>query len=215
MAVIIKTIFQILGSLSAYLFPKQLSRLFRNVLDQIYTGRNRNGFASFGRGSTISYKVNSLNGCNNISIGRSTWLGRNIQLNAWKSFQYQDFKPCIKIGNFCSIRDNAHITAINSIRIGDNVLTGTNILITDNTHGTISKLTMNIRPKLRPLYSKGGVVIEDNVWLGNNVCILGGVIIGQGAIIGANSVVTSSIPPYSVAVGTPARVIKTFNEQRD
>ncbi len=212
MAVKIKTTLQILGGLSTYLYPKELSILLRKVLDQWYTGRYRNDFASFGHGSTICYKANMLNDCNDISIGHSTWLGKNIQLTAWKSFQDQDFSPFIKIGNFCCIRDNAHITAINSVQIGDNVLTGTNVLITDNTHGNASKSTMNIRPELKTLSSKGAVAIEDKVWLGNNVCIIVNVSIGKGSIIGANSVVTSNVPPYSVAVGTPARVIKTFNE---
>jgi virginiamycin A acetyltransferase len=53
------------------------------------------------------------------------------------------------------------------------------------------------------------VVIEDDVWLGYNVTVLPGVTIGQGSVIGAGSVVTSDIPPYTVAVGNPAKVIKT------
>jgi lipopolysaccharide O-acetyltransferase len=55
-------------------------------------------------------------------------------------------------------------------------------------------------------------IIEDNVWLGEFVSILPGVTIGKGNIIGANSVVTQDIPPYSIAVGTPARVAKRFDE---
>lgn len=60
----------------------------------------------------------------------------------------------------------------------------------------------------RSMYSKGPVVIGNNVWLGNNVCVMPGVTIGDGAIIGANSVVTHDIPAYSVAAGIPAKVIK-------
>ena len=60
----------------------------------------------------------------------------------------------------------------------------------------------------RPLYSKGSVVIGNNVWLGNNVCVMPGVTIGDGAIIGANSVVTHDVPAYAVAAGIPARVVK-------
>ena len=58
------------------------------------------------------------------------------------------------------------------------------------------------------MYSKGGIHIEKNVWIGNNVCILSSVNIGKGAIIGANSVVTHDVPPYCVAAGNPARIIK-------
>ena len=52
------------------------------------------------------------------------------------------------------------------------------------------------------------VIIEDDVWIGARVCILPGVVIGKGSVIGACAVVSKSIPPYSVAVGNPAKVVK-------
>ena len=54
--------------------------------------------------------------------------------------------------------------------------------------------------------------VGNNVWLGDKVSILPGVHIGDGSVIGANSVVTHSIPPYSIAAGNPAKVLKTINE---
>jgi acetyltransferase-like isoleucine patch superfamily enzyme len=60
----------------------------------------------------------------------------------------------------------------------------------------------------QPIHSRGDIVIEDDAWLGVNVCVLDGVRIGTGAVIGAGSVVTSDIPDYAVAVGVPARVVK-------
>ena len=60
----------------------------------------------------------------------------------------------------------------------------------------------------RDLHIKGPVLIEDSVWIGDNVVVLSGVTIGKGSVIGANSVVTKDIPPYSMAVGCPAKVIK-------
>lgn len=63
-------------------------------------------------------------------------------------------------------------------------------------------------PNQRPLYSKGAVHIGNNVWIGQNACIMPGVTIADGAIIAANSVVTHDIPAYSVAAGAPAKVIK-------
>lgn len=54
----------------------------------------------------------------------------------------------------------------------------------------------------------GKIVIEDDVWVGSNAIILHGVKIGRGAVIGAGSIVTKSVPPYAIAVGNPAKIIK-------
>ena len=77
-----------------------------------------------------------------------------------------------------------------------------------NSHGQSTREHMSIPYYERPMYSKGPVVIGNNVWLGNNVCVMPGVTIGDGAIIGANSVVTHDIPAYAVAAGIPAKVVK-------
>ena len=67
-------------------------------------------------------------------------------------------------------------------------------------------------PKLRSV--KGPVTIGNNVWIADNVMILSGVSVGDGAVLGAGSIVTKDVPPYSVAVGSPARVIKKrFSEE--
>ena len=65
----------------------------------------------------------------------------------------------------------------------------------------------------RPIHGQGldyaPIVVEDDVWIGGRVNVVAGVTIGQGAVIGAGAVVTIDIPPYSVAVGVPARIIKS------
>lgn len=137
-------------------------------------------------------------------------IGANVQLTAWQG----DYgAPLIRIGNKCTIRDFAHITAVRSIIIGDNLLTGTNVLISDNSHGGFSSEHLNMPPHCRPVCSKGGVVIGDNVWLGDNVCVLAGVTIGNGVVVGANSVVTHDIPDFSLAAGCPAKVVKRISCQ--
>ena len=56
--------------------------------------------------------------------------------------------------------------------------------------------------------SKGDIIIKDDVWIGTNAIILSGVTIGQGAIIAAGAVVTKDVPPYAIAGGNPAQIIK-------
>jgi acetyltransferase-like isoleucine patch superfamily enzyme len=123
------------------------------------------------------------------------------------------FTPSISIGSDVSLGEFNHITAINSISIGDGVLTGRWVTISDNAHGNLDDDTA-LMPSERDLYSKGSVTIEDNVWIGDKVTILPNVRIGEGSVIGANSVVTKDIPPFCVAAGNPAKIIRKLNEHK-
>ena len=167
----------------------------------------------------IGYPVNwyppvrTLRGGKYISIGDKVSIGKNVTLTAWNHYQKQRFTPEITIGNNSSIGDESHITAINKIWIGNNVLTGKKILITDNAHGASDYSLISIAPNKCPLYSKGPVIIEDNVWIGEKSSIMPGVKIGYGSIIAANSVVTCDIPPYSVAAGIPAKIVKILSRK--
>ncbi|PKP41232.1 MAG: acetyltransferase [Bacteroidetes bacterium HGW-Bacteroidetes-12] len=144
-----------------------------------------------------------------ISVGKGFTTGFNCRLDAFS----EDGNNCIKIGENVQINDYVHIGAVKSIEIGDNVLIASKVYIADHNHGNYSEeecdCPMSI-PKDRKLYSKK-VVIEKNVWIGEFVSILPGVIIGEGSIIGTMSVVNKDIPPYSIAVGSPAKVIKRYN----
>ncbi len=152
-----------------------------------------------------------LCGTDCISIGKGTQIDRNSILTAWKSYGDQLFSPSIIIGNNSYIGENVHISACDSIKIGNGVLTGRYVYISDNSHGNGSLMQSDISPLDRPLYIKGPVVIEDNVWIGERVCILSGVHIGKGAIIAANAVVTKDVPANTVVGGVPAKVLKIMN----
>ncbi|WP_106058535.1 DapH/DapD/GlmU-related protein [Clostridium vincentii] len=118
------------------------------------------------------------------------------------------------IGQYCKMGDNVHIVALEKVTIGNNCLLASKIFISDTNHGDYSMQGQDsapsIAPKDRPLYTKS-VSIGNNVWIGENVCILPGVRIGNGSIIGANSFVNKDIPDKCIAVGSPARVIKRYN----
>ena len=90
------------------------------------------------------------------------------------------------------------------------MLTGPRVLITDNSHGNNASDSLNTPPFMRPLISRGKVVIEDNVWIGEGSMIMPNVTVGKGSIIAANSVVTKDIPPYCLVAGSPAKIIKTL-----
>ena len=89
---------------------------------------------------------------------------------------------------------------------------GRRVTITDNSHGkNTSYVEFQLSPCKRNIYSKGPVIIEDNVWIGDKATILAGVKIGFGSIVGANSVVTKDVPPYSIVGGVPAKILSTLN----
>lgn len=195
-----------LGKILNYLRLEQITHIYSFARNHIYTGFLYNRFQQMGTGSIIYWKAYHLQGMQNISIGRKCIFEAGLELTTWSNDTTN--RPVIKIGDNCLFRRNAHITATQEIIIGENLLTGTNVFITDNSHGITNKEALNEAPRIRPIVSKGKVRIGNNVWLGNNVCILPGVTVGDGCIIGANSVVTHNIPPYSVAGGVPAKIIK-------
>ncbi|NCD70759.1 DapH/DapD/GlmU-related protein [Mucilaginibacter agri] len=120
----------------------------------------------------------------------------------------------LRLGKNIQMNDYVHITAGNNVTIGDNVLIASRVYISDTSHGRYGPDEYNSPfdiPVARLLFFKH-VIIEDNVWLGEGVCVLPGVTIGFGAIIGANAVVTKNVPAMSIAVGAPAKVIKKFDE---
>lgn len=181
-------------------------------MNLFYTGRMSFCFKKFGK-SIIHYPLRNIVGAKYIAIGNNVFIGKNVTITAWDAYLGFCFSPQIIIGNGSSIGDDAHITAINCIIIGNNVRSGKKILITDNSHGQINRDLMDISPIKRPLFSKGPVIIEDNVWIGEKVSIMPNVKIGKGSVIAANSVVTKDIPSYSVAAGVPAKVVKQFNSK--
>ena len=158
-------------------------------------------------------KVNLIKGSKYFKINSDTSFGKMAVLTAWDKYGDISYNPEIKIGNKCSFGDYIHFTCINKIIIGDNLLTGRWVTISDNNHGDTNLATLSIAPIQRDLTSKGPIVIGDNVWIGDKATILSGVTIGDGAIIAANSVVTKDVPPFSIVAGNPAKIIKTFSNK--
>lgn len=157
-------------------------------------------------------KIEAFIGGQYMFIGDGTAFGNHVYLTAWDTYQthngIQYLKPEIHIGENCSFGDFNHITCINKIIIGNNLLTGKWVTITDNSHGNTDSDSLSIPPINRVLFSKGSVIIGNNVWIGDKATILPGVTIGDGAVIGANAVVTKDVPAYCIVGGNPARIIK-------
>jgi lipopolysaccharide O-acetyltransferase len=121
------------------------------------------------------------------------------------------------IGDNVKLNHRCHIGVMKSMKIGNDVLFASNVFISDHTHGSYAGENQSSpfqAPNAREIICQE-VEIGDRVWIGENVAILMGVSIGESSIIGANSVVTKNIPAFSIAVGSPARVIKTWDQSTE
>lgn len=206
MCVFFENIIQFIVLLFSYIYGYKHHSVFIRVRNKLYGMWIRRMFLSMGK-STICTSLR-LSGGKHISIGNNTMIGYNTILAAHDFLLGKHFSPQIVIGDNVNIGDDSNISCINKIIIGNGVRMGRRVMLNDNSHGTFERHMLDIQPNLRPLVSKGPIVIEENVWIGEMVCVLGGVHIGKGSIIGAGSVVTKDIPPYSLACGIPAKVVK-------
>ena len=187
-------------------------RRMRSAIDNKSTilDSNINGLICLGRGSLIkdsnvggNAKVSDHVGifeCNiegNISVGRYTTInGPNT--NIFSAIHSIDF------GRFCSIAPGCAIYEVN--HVSERCTTYNifrNLIFADPSSSNIWSGDLKY-----DIVSKGSIVVGNDVWIGTQSCITSGVTIGDGAIIGANSVVTTDIPPYAIAAGNPAKVIK-------
>ncbi len=150
-----------------------------------------------------------------INIGTLT-AGKYCRIEALK---YLDKQPQINIGEGVSFGHFVHIACIQTIDIGDNVMFGSNVYVTDHDHGDYSENSHEASsPKSIPssrIVKSTPVIIGNNVFIGEYVTILKGVNIGDGVVIGSGSVVTKSIGANSLAVGVPALIIKRYSEKEN
>lgn len=114
----------------------------------------------------------------------------------------------IRIG--CDVGINAQTivqsTTGNAVEIGDDCVIGQRCLIIGG--GSYDLSDPDRLTRVSPIIRDGGVVIEENVWLGANVSVLGGVTVARGSVAGAGTLMSRSVPPYSVCMGVPARVVR-------
>ncbi|MBS7231924.1 acyltransferase [Flavobacterium psychroterrae] len=204
---ILKKIIRNIVIIFSYIFTKKMSITIDIFFNLLYTFWHTREFRNIGESVSFAYPL-YLKGGKYISVGTNVGADQRLRLDAIDEFLGDKFTPEIIIGDNVSIQKDCHIGAIDRISIGNNVLLASKVYISDHFHGEITKEALLLPPAQRKLYSKGPIIIEDNVWLGEGVVVLPGVTIGKNSIVGANAVVTKSIPKNCVAGGNPARIIR-------
>lgn len=182
-------------------------RKFPGLIQSPTVTHQIDGHFDYGRG------VNIGDGCNlivppkaELLLGDGCYIGRYVELGPSGS---------IRIGAQTSIQDRSIL--IGDVAIGRYCMLSLNVLMTSGTHYFQNAPHLLIRdqdflvskdPILSSRHSRT-IRVEDDCWLGMNAVVMPGVTVGRGCVVGASAVVTHDIPPYSVAVGAPARVIKS------
>lgn len=188
-----------------YIF--KLSVYLKSVFSKVYSGWLAGNFSHCGENLAIEYPFGGV-GLKYISIGDNFISGARFRLEAHSNFAENVYSPKITIGNNVNINFDCHIGCINEIKIGNDVLIASKVLIIDHDHGDINLQSVKVAPMKRPLVSKGKISIGNNVWIGEGCVLMAGVDIGDNCIIGANSVVTKKFDANTVIAGNPAKIIK-------
>jgi acetyltransferase-like isoleucine patch superfamily enzyme len=178
---------------------KGVWRYFKNIKNRLIFGKYGRNVYIFPGGQIVRPQF--------ISIGDNVRIGKNTDIYVHpKDRDSKEF--VLKIGNNVHVGSYNIIGARNSILLEENALLGPRVTIVDHSHHYEN---VDAPIKSQEVTEGGPVRLERDCWVGANVFILPNVTIGHHAVIGANSVVNRDIPPYSVAVGAPARVIKRYD----
>ncbi|HZZ95725.1 MAG TPA: acyltransferase [Jatrophihabitantaceae bacterium] len=173
--------------------PWYLVRYYRFVVMRL---RNPHvimrGFVFLDRGA----RIYARRGYARLILGKWVHLGVNTALRCHEG--------TLSLGDKSNLARNISVNCYLDVEIGDNALIADDVYISDFDH-RFDDLAMPIKDQG---IAKSRVRIDRDVWLGTKVTVCRGVVIGEGTVVGANAVVTKDLPPFSVAVGVPARVIR-------
>jgi hypothetical protein len=202
------------------MFIKLISKIIVKVCESIikvyqwaYITKMKSQFKKVGDKFSIEIP-SSLYGLGYVSVGENFIARRNIKLRAFDTSDYSGFYPELVIGDNFYAGTDCHISSIKRIKIGNNVALASRVTIIDHSHGKSDYSDLEEPVMLRELSTKGEIIIEDNVWIGEGVIVLGGVKIGKNSIIASNAVVTKDVPAYSITGGVPSRIIKSIPHRK-
>lgn len=173
-----------------------IQKLLKNYLGRLQCFRF--GIKNHGKNIYIGVRTKIIG-------GQNIYLGNNVQI------RHDCFLACnenakLIINDGVDLGERSRVCCALKIKIGQKVLTGPNVFITDHDHGYTDIKSPIIEQNI---IIRRDVLINDDSFCGTNVVIMG-CTIGKHCVIGANSVVTKDIPDYSVVVGAPAKIIKNI-----
>lgn len=160
----------------------------------------------------------------NVTVDGGTFIGRDVTISEGVCFYGKsEVFGKVQIGRYSSINGPSTriCSAVHHVYIGSFCSIASNVIIQEYNHAINLPTTYNIFSHIfndnqtsDSIVSKGPIIIDDDVWIGSNSVVLSGVHIGKGSVIGAGTVVSKNIPPYSVVIGNPCKIIrKRFSDE--
>lgn len=153
----------------------------------------------------IDSKISKLCSIEVSNKGTHTTIGANSIIDDFVKIKHVGGIGNIRIGENVYINSGTVLYSGNGITIGNHVLIGPNCSLVPVNHAFRDKNSLIINQGFEA--SKGGIIIEDDVWIGANVVILDGAIIRKGAVVGANSLVNSELEAYSISYDSPCKTV--------
>lgn len=179
--------------------------MIKALIKKILRG-DKNNWGSLGEHSSVASDIRLFNE-RHIKIGEEASIGPGCYFGCWDAYAGIDLYPQLVIGDRFYARERLTILCAGNIKIGNAVTIAGGVLITNENHG-LNPLTESYLDN--PLEC-GDIHIGDGVWIGENVCVMPGVHIGNKAVIGAGSIVTKDIPAFTIACGSPCKVVKRWD----
>lgn len=174
-------------------------------------------FVKKGKVKGFIHPMTKIKGYNKIYLNKNSIIHKNAKINIQNgsveldenSYINYDTSICVVEGKFnlgknSFLNNGCNVTVLGDINIGDNVLIANMCNIVSGNHNFKD---INI-PIIQQGYTKSNITIRDNVWIGCNTSILGGITIEEGAIIGAGSIVVKNVGRNEIWAGNPAKFIK-------
>lgn len=143
--------------------------------------------------------------------------GEGLRIDLLENYRGQSFEPMLEVGDNFHAEKNLHIGVVSHMRIGKDVLVGSNVLIVDHNHGSIrdGDQSLLLPPADRALTRGRPISIGDRVWIGDGAIILPGTTLGEGSIVAANAVVSGDFPPGTLVSGPRSVAVRTIVSPRE